>query len=151
MILANSDVSHQQLVRALADIGIPFVGDGHSVSFAGSTTGEVTTEVEARFENIHARAISKIAFNYLAKMLGAEFALRPEFNGIRGFVRYGEGAAGSFFTFDSESRFRSAAGAERRHSEHVLLLDWNDRRDELIVRVQLFGGDPVRRSPLHSV
>ncbi len=54
-------------------------------------------------------------------------------------MRYGEGKGGAFLTFDEDSRFRNAAGQQRRQTEHVLMLDWNGNRQELIGRVHLFG------------
>jgi len=42
------------------------------------------------------RAMAKVALNFVCYRLGPEVALRPEFDGVRRFARYGEGA---FFDF----------------------------------------------------
>jgi hypothetical protein len=95
--------------------------------------------VEARFDDILARAVCKIAFNYMAKTQGAEFALRREFDAARRYIRYAEGKGGGFLTFDRETRFRSSTGETREHLAHLLTLEGNGEREELIGIVHLFG------------
>lgn len=139
VILFDTDAARDRLFATLAEVGIPFKKDDEFRGFPPFERGEVTTEVQARFDNILARAVCKIAVNYLAETQGAEFTLRPEFDAVRRYVRYGEGKGGAFLTFDEDTRFRNAAGQGRRKIEHTLLLDWNGDRDELIGHVHLFG------------
>ena len=139
VILFDTDEAREHLLATLGELGIPFKKEDEFRGFPPFVGGEVTTEVQATFDAYLARGLSKIAFNYMAKMQGAEFALRPEFDAARRFVRYGEGKAGAFLTFDEGTAFRNAAGQRRRHTEHVLMLEWNGGREELIGRVHLFG------------
>ncbi|HYT83098.1 MAG TPA: HNH endonuclease [Gemmatimonadales bacterium] len=139
VILFNSDEWRDRLMATIAEVGIPFKKEGEFSGFPPFERGEVTTLVEARFDDILARAVCKIAFNYMAKTQGAEFALRQEFDAARRYVRYAEGKDGGFLTFDRETRFRNSAGETRQHVAHLLTLEWNGEREELIGIVHLFG------------
>ncbi len=139
VILFDSDAARDRLLATLAALSIPFKKEDEFRGFPPFARGEVRTEVQARFDDLLARAICKIAVNYLAKTQGAEFALRSEFDSVRQYVRYGTGKGGEFLTFDQATRFRNAAGKARDNVEHTLLLDWNGNRDELIGHVHLFG------------
>lgn len=139
VILFDGDATRDRLLATLAELGIPFKKEDEFRGFPPFARGEVTTEVQARFDDLLARAICKIAVNYLAKTQGAAFALRSEFDAVRRYVRYGGANGGAFLTFDEDSRFRNAAGQARREVEHTLLLDWNGNREELIGHVHLFG------------
>ncbi len=139
VILFDSDATRDRLLATLAELGIPFKKEDEFRGFPPLARGEVTTEVQARFDNLLARAVCKIAVNYLAKTQGAEVALRPEFDAVRRYVRYGEGKGGAFLTFDEGTGFRNAVGQPRRQVEHTLLLAWNGDREELIGHVHLFN------------
>ena len=51
----------------------------------------VTAEIEFTFDKMIARAVAKIAFNYLAKTQGADFVLPQDFDSVRRFIRHSEG------------------------------------------------------------
>lgn len=139
VILFDSDETQGRLLATLGQLGIPFKKEDKFRGLPPLARGEVTTEVQATFDNLLARAVCKIAFNYMAKTQGTEFALRSEFDAARRYVRYGEGKGDAFLTFEEGTRFRNAAGQPRRQSEHTLMLEWNGNREELIGRVHLFG------------
>lgn len=81
----------------LAEKGISFRLDGYFDP--GPPPADILVEKSFTIDDMVRRAITKMAFNYLAKMHGAQFALHPSFDGIRRFVRYGERP--SFFLFDA--------------------------------------------------
>jgi hypothetical protein len=68
---------------------------------------EKIEKVEARgtikIDSIIYRAISKIAFNYLAYNTDKEFVLKKDFNGIRNFIRYGKGDPEDYFGVNETS------------------------------------------------
>jgi hypothetical protein len=51
--------------------------------------GRVHVEIVTKISDPEFRAVSKIAFNYLAFIGGSDFVLMPQFNEIRRFIRYG--------------------------------------------------------------
>ena len=92
------------------------------------------------FDNVLARALAKIGFNYFAKTQGAELALRPEFDAVRRFVRYGEGAPPDFVVFGPGPVIRDPLSGEPLPPRgHVITAGWDaDGKPELIARVSLF-------------
>jgi hypothetical protein len=53
--------------------------------------GQIIVEVRGTIDKLIARAVAKIAFNYLAKHTGLGFALSPSFDPVRRFIRNDEG------------------------------------------------------------
>lgn len=82
------EVDSETLIPLLAEKGISFRSDGDFDP--GPPPVDILVEKSFTIDDVVRRAITKIAFNYLAKMHGAQFALHPAFDGIRRFVRYGE-------------------------------------------------------------
>jgi hypothetical protein len=91
------EVEAEVLVPLLAEKGIPFRSDGDFDP--GPPPADILVEKSFTIDDIVRRAITKIAFNYLAKMHGVPFTLHPSFDGIRRFVRHGERPG--FFLFDA--------------------------------------------------
>jgi hypothetical protein len=101
--------------------------------------GKVGTNLVALFSEQVQRCIAKIAFNYLAKVRGAEFVLHPDFDDIRAFIRYG--------TQPRVQVVRPLKGSfllEERHGRvvtrgHILRLDWSVDRQSIVAQVALFN------------
>jgi hypothetical protein len=53
--------------------------------------GQIIVEVRGTIDKLIARAVAKIAFNYMAKHAGTDFALNACFDPIRRFIRYDKG------------------------------------------------------------
>jgi hypothetical protein len=77
---------------ALAEKGIDFNIGGEPLPPPAADTSpkDIGVDMALTIDDIVLRAVAKIAFNYLAKWQGAEFALHPAFVTIRRFIRYGE-------------------------------------------------------------
>src|SRR5258708_7399819 len=54
--------------------------------------GKMLVEIKSKVDQLLARAIAKIAFNYMAFHAGAKFALSANFDPARRFIRYDQGA-----------------------------------------------------------
>jgi hypothetical protein len=86
----------------------------------------IPVEVRARIDPILYRAFSKIALNYLAYCEGAEFVLKDDFNGIRNFIRYGQGQGRDFFEANSEPILMDEKRVRRRRLQaHIVVVEWN--------------------------
>lgn len=86
------------------------------------------------------RTIAKIGFNYLAYHAGAEFALLPEFDGFRRFVRYGEGEQSDFITMSTKPLLHDEklfGGKQTRG--HLVTVEWHPRKPAPIGSVKLFN------------
>ena len=95
--------------------------------------GEITKDLR--------RAIAKISFNYLSYTHGRQFALRPHFDQVRRFVRYGEGGEG-LVDFDDESPIRLPPDTPDGHRPvlHLVTVESVAKPDAVIAQVSLFGG-----------
>lgn len=91
------EVDSETLISVLVEKGISFCSGGNFDP--GPPPADILVEKNFTIDDTVRRAITKIAFNYLAKMHGAQFALHPAFDGIRRFVRYGERPV--LFLFDA--------------------------------------------------
>jgi hypothetical protein len=66
------------------------------VADALPASGRASVTARIIYDDISRRLVAKIAFNYLTYVRGAEFALKPDFDPIRRFIRYGEGRGADF-------------------------------------------------------
>jgi len=80
--------------------------------------------------DVHRRAASKICFNYMAKVMGAAFARRREFDVIRRFIRHGEGNGAELVSVQQLSVLVGADATTSR--THGLGFEWQEDRQELI-------------------
>jgi hypothetical protein len=129
-----------RLISLLNSYGIPFKPGG---SFHPPADQEADFEAHVRGDRLIARAIAKIALNYLAKVSGKydqSFVLHMDFDPIRLFVRYGDGFASSFVRVVEMPAELTGLGKTGRLDRHVLRLNWKEGPDESVLCfVRLFG------------
>jgi hypothetical protein len=102
--------------------------------------GQILVEVRGTIDKLIARAVAKIAFNYMAKHAGAEFALAPCFDPIRRFIRFDEGGDDwrEFVRIISEPLLAEETEDLRVTRGHIVLLGWRTL-DTLQVRVSPYN------------
>lgn|SRR3989338_4761748 len=84
------------------------------------------------------RAICKIAFNYLALVLGREFVLRDEFDGIRNYIRHNNGDTKRFFSTDPRPiLYEEARLGVSVTQGHIIVAEWQGIR--LVGMLRLFN------------
>lgn len=141
VLWAEREGDKQRLLALLAEKGIEFKG-GKPITepVPQFAPGRVNAELEFTFDKVLAQAVAKIGFNYFAKTQGAALALRPEFDGVRRFVRYGVGSPRDFVQFAPGPVNRDpATGKELPPRGHVVTAGWDaDGKPEVIARVSLF-------------
>lgn len=86
------------------------------------------------------RAISKIAFNYLAYRRGSSYALLDAFDPIRRFVRFGEPPLKSAVQTTEDFPFVTTSTSEERPVVHFVSLNSHPSHRNLVGEVVLFGG-----------
>ncbi len=97
-------------------------------------------ETEAVLDAIVARALCKIAFNYLVFNTERDFVLREGFNDIRRFIRHGEGDFRKFLRpnlpplliEDRQLNIQTTRG-------HLITLTWSDKGNRIISRLSPFN------------
>jgi HNH endonuclease len=96
--------------EALGRVGItPSWGEINDMPNNGETT--VSTTAYIVYDDFTRRLMAKIVFNYLAYNTGAPFVLKPEFDAIRRFIRYGEGDGEALVRNSDEPFIQEEKGA----------------------------------------
>jgi hypothetical protein len=84
------------------------------------------------------RAICKIGFNYLAAVLGREFVLRDDFNGIRNYIRYDNGDTRHYFSTDPRPILYEENRSGVPITEgHIIIAEWQGIR--LVAKIRVFN------------
>lgn len=97
-------------------------------------------ETEATLDATVARALCKIAFNYLAFNTDMDFVLREEFNDIRRFIRHGEGDFRKFLRPNLPSLLIEDRQLNIQNTRgHLIILTWADRGNRLLSRLSPFN------------
>jgi len=126
VLWAETDDVKRRLLAVLDEKGMGFQNPRDiTESVPAFRKGLVNAPVQFTFDRILARAIAKIAFNYLAKIHGAEFVLRSEFDAVRRFIREGEGAPPDFVQFRDAPVLRDSEGRELPAKGHLLVMGWS--------------------------
>jgi len=92
-IYAMSKQEHDEIVDALRSNGIAFI-PGAPFQMPAVDSAEnfsVPVAIEGEVTDMHRRAHAKIFLNFIAKFLGCEEALKPHWDFLRQFARYGTG------------------------------------------------------------
>jgi hypothetical protein len=108
---------------------------------ATNPDGKIEMAVDATVDAPLARAISKIAFNYLAHVTGSEFALRSCFDPLRAFVRWGSGSWP--LTVKPGPLLRLDETANKRVTRaHLVTVAWRGpfTASQIVGQVSLFNG-----------
>ena len=137
VILYNSEESKQRLSKLTAD-RLPLKNPQDTPGLKPFTSGRVNAEIELTFDKVLARAVAKIAFNYLTKVHGANVALRPEFDGVRQFVRHDQGSPPDFVQFRPAPVLRDFSGKELPPRGHLLTVGWDTNGKDVLARVSPF-------------
>ncbi len=133
---ANGDLA--RLKEKLSSLGLDFNEQWQLMDQPLAPEGDPVSVLHTfNITDDHRRAAAKICFNYMAKVMGAGFARRPEFDVIRRFIRYGEGN-GSELVSVQRASVLVGEGAEASRT-HGLGFEWMPERRELIGIVTFFN------------
>ena len=138
LILGPTEADRNRVANKVRDAGIQITNQR---DIAGHTQAkdEILTEVTTQLDADILRALAKIAFNYVACVHGADFMLRPDFDELRNYIRYGASSqiplvilgAGGILTGEP-SRLKFTDG-------HLITFEWNETGRGLMARVSLFN------------
>jgi hypothetical protein len=137
VIFYNSDESKERLLK-LTEERLPLKNPQETQGIKPFASDRVNAEVELTFDKVLARAVAKIAFNYLTKVYGAGLALRPEFDAVRRFVRYDESRPPDFVQFAPAPVLRDFNGAPLPPRGHILTIGWDRNGKDVLARVAPF-------------
>lgn len=136
----RDDGAGERIISLLAGYGLSFKR-GKSFQAPEGVT-EIDTETQWFADRVIARAVAKIAFNYLAKVSGAissDFVFKPMFDDVRRFIREDDGKARRFVQVTAAGD--SLLPEDRSTSQdHILALKWeDDSKGHILGFVKLFG------------
>src|SRR6266516_6924351 len=131
-IVGPSDESMTELSGRLDRAGISIQNQQTLEQPMADERGEVELHFDYEMDQSIQRAMAKIAFNYLAYLQGARFALRADFDELRRYIQWGDhpGWQPVVPTFqkvltDENRNWRQTYG-------HLITLDWNLRNAPLV-------------------
>ena len=126
---ANGDL--ERLKEKLRSLGVEFQEEWRLMDEPLAQAGDPFSVLHTfNITDDHRRAAAKICFNYLAKVMGADFARRSEFDHVRRFIRYG-GGNGSHLV--SVQRMSVLVGTDAQRSRtHGMGFEWMPDRRELV-------------------
>ncbi|MCP4653028.1 MAG: HNH endonuclease [Candidatus Omnitrophica bacterium] len=141
-LIAKDDNEMQSLLRVFSDKGMNIKPE-EDLEWPEEVKKRNQTLVEGiiKIDSVVYRGICKIAFNYLACIVGKKFALREEFDGIRKFIRFGEGDSKEYFgvneppILDIDRKLQSQN--IKVTNGHLIILGW--KGTSLISRVSIFN------------
>ncbi|MFZ0821055.1 MAG: hypothetical protein WAM91_13365 [Candidatus Acidiferrales bacterium] len=134
-IVGKPDIAVQRLADKLTKMGIVFKKRRNFEKRGG----HVEVLAEAVLDEIIFRGVAKIGFNFLAYLKGPDFVLRPEFDPIRNFIRYGTKPplppvlASNFAILHADDAFY------RQTNGHIIVLDWDRTNTGIVCLLSLFN------------
>jgi hypothetical protein len=126
---ANGDL--ERLKERLLSLGLEFEEKWRLMDQPLAPQGDPVSVLHTfNITDAHRRAAAKICFNYMARVMGADFARRSEFDDMRGFIRHAQGDGASLV---SVQRASVLVGADAETSRtHGIGFEWMPDRKELI-------------------
>ena len=138
-IVGPADDDLRRIDRRLKELGFKPIQQG----FLEDTIpqgNQITFAAEMTFDIIVQRAIGKIAFNYAAYVLGADFVRNSSFDSTRRFIRYNEASGYQVTTPTFKPILADDEPLRRQTNGHLLNVEWADRvQSYLRARVSLFN------------
>ncbi|HUJ33383.1 MAG TPA: HNH endonuclease [Candidatus Acidoferrum sp.] len=139
-IVGPSPEDRQRLIEKLGGLGINFDKQGELRQIIPDEDGKVEVRLSSQVDATIFRAIAKIAFNYLAYVHGSSFALQPDFDEVRNYVRYAALPAWGAVVRPSQGPILYDDLPQLRQTNgHLITLNWNMGLRGLLVQVSLFN------------
>jgi hypothetical protein len=140
---AGNEKEMQFLLKVLKEKGmeVKLVDEDISGPEPVKKMNKTLVEGTVRIDSVIYRGIAKIAFNYLAYIMGKDFVLSEDFNGVRNFIRNGLGNSRDYFGVNEppilfyDRIFRKYN--IRVTSGHLVVVEW--QRTNLISKVSIFN------------
>jgi len=142
ILIFGDDTEFQRLKEIFQDKGIEVPSKSELIQ-PNRPKGKIVVESDITIDKTIFRAISKIAFNYFAFVVGSEISSRDWFDEIRRFIRYGEGDPKKFFAvnippilFEDQKLEKFSAKITQGHLVNV---EW--KNDAIISKVSPFNNN----------
>jgi hypothetical protein len=135
--IVGLEVDPPELQQLLAAKGIAFNHGGALEPDVKSDT--IGCDLEGTIDHTIFRAISKIAFNYLAYWEGAEFVQNPAFDTVRRYIRWGDLPGYKLIHADDASVLEGEPEEGLRVLGHFVTVNWAADGVSVLAQVSLFN------------
>jgi hypothetical protein len=126
-----------QLRDKLSEKGITFRYGGEILPQQGSES--ILCELEVTVDQTIFRAITKIAFNYLAYWQGESFVNESAFDLVRRYIRYGEKPDYKLVEIRQEAILADEPVVGERRLGHLITVNWASDGVSMVSQVSLFN------------
>lgn len=134
-IVGKPDAVAQRIIAKMTRLGINFKKMGTFEKHGG----HVEAFAEALLDDIIFRGVAKIALNFLAYVKGTEFALRPDFDAVRDYVRYGKKFPVPCVIVSNFPILRGDSSLYRQTNGHLIVIDWDKMKRGIVCMLSLFN------------
>jgi hypothetical protein len=131
------EVDVQELTELLKIQGITFNYRGPLPP--GERPDTILCDFEGTIDHVIFRAIAKIAFNYLAFWLGADFVQHPNFDRARRYIRFGEHPGYKMIQMDERAILEAEPIEGLRSLGHLITLSRAQDGCSVLAQVSLFN------------
>lgn len=139
-VLGPDQLTRLRLVELLKGNGFDHKFTSSEERFLDSRPStSVGVELTFNIDEVIKRAISKMAFNYLAKTHGTKLVLSPDFDDVRRFCRYGDKITWEHFRSEQIPILGSESARRRHFSGHIIVVEWDAASQGINAKVSLFN------------
>lgn len=140
-IFGPDDASRRDIAKTLAALSYTMNKwqDGPKLYLENGPNYNVPIEVTGQIDHTIKRAVAKIALNYTAHVHGRDFALGPDFDGARAYVRHGTPPPWDIVSMDSRPILQNDANAHQHAPRHLVTLNWDAAHKGIFAEISLFN------------
>jgi hypothetical protein len=135
--IVGLEVDAEELKQRLAERGIEFHYRGALAPDVMSPT--IECELEGSIDHVIFRAVSKIAFNYLAYWEGAEFVQHAAFDPMRRYIRWGHVPDRKLIHMDEVAILDGEPIEGPRRLGHIVTVNWAADGVSILAQVSVFN------------
>lgn len=138
LCIPNSEAEEQELISQLHRLGINFQQKS-SIAPPFAAASDLRVEITNKIDRITLRTVAKIVFNYMAKVLGAEYCLRSDFDEVRSFITEDSRMSYPIVTPSNRQILATDYANWRQTGGHLLVLEAINGWRTLIGKISLFN------------
>ncbi|MEW6616015.1 MAG: hypothetical protein AB1401_11200 [Thermodesulfobacteriota bacterium] len=100
---------------------------------------KLSVNIQTTIDKALLRCVAKIAFNYMTKVHGDNFAVRDDFDVIRSYIRYGASTHYPLVEFDNIPILYDNGVRLRQTNGHLVTVNWTPDNKHIVAQVSPFN------------
>jgi hypothetical protein len=138
-VVGKSEEMRARLIVILARRGVSFEQTTQTEGRLSPDDGRAALTLHGSIDDTSFRCIGKIAFNYLAWRIGADFVRGVSFNPLRAYVRHGTLAAYPLVRVIDRPILADDSMTSRQTDGHLVTASWTPNNQHIVGQVSLFN------------